>query len=165
MDPIAPELLAVSNYNDLVTRNFRSTRVMEHLVAVAGVPLTRATLDVLTVINRFGSLPVSKLARRMSVDQSTVSRQIRPLEDNGLIVRTEDPADRRVAVLEMTEAGREVIQRVRQVVYRNIDTALASWSPADRELFGDLLERFRQSVLDLAATQARAFEADATPTT
>jgi len=151
---VSPEVLAVSSYNDLVLRNFRNSRVLEGLADRAGVRLTRATFDVLAVINRQGTIRVSKLAQRMELDQSTVSRQIRPLEELGLIVRSEDPDDRRVVWLTVTEAGREVILRVRTMVHGNVEAALASWSQTDRELLGELLERFRRSVLDLAATQS-----------
>jgi DNA-binding MarR family transcriptional regulator len=147
---VAAEVKAISDYNDLVLRNFRNSRVLEGLASKAGARLTRATFDVLAVINRQGTIRVSRLAERLEVDQSTVSRQIRPLEELGLIVRSEDPDDRRVVWLTVTDAGREVIQRVKKMVHDNVEAALATWSPDDRELLGTLLERFRRSVLDLS---------------
>lgn len=150
----SPEVLAVARYNELVTKNYRNTRVLSGLAEQSGARLTRATFELLAVIHRYGPLRVSELVQRVGVDQSTVSRQIRPLEELGLAVRSEDPADRRVAWLDVTEAGRKIMLSVRRRVNRNVEAALASWSPADREAFGKLLERFRQSVLDLAAAQA-----------
>jgi len=151
----SPEVLAVARYNELVTKNYRNTRVMAHLAEQSGgARLTRATFEMLAVIHRYGPLRVSELVQRVGVDQSTVSRQIRPLEELGLTVRSEDPGDRRVVWLDATEDGIRLMRKLRSRVNRNVEAALASWSPADRETFGKLLERFRQSVLDLAAAQA-----------
>ena len=151
----SPEVLAVARYNELVTKNYRNTRVLPGLAAQSGSSrLTRATFEMLAVIHRYGPLRVSELVQRVGVDQSTVSRQIRPLEELGLVVRSEDPADRRVVWLDATGSGIDLMLKVRRRVNRNVEAALASWSPADRETFGKLLERFRQSVLDLASAQA-----------
>jgi DNA-binding MarR family transcriptional regulator len=156
-----PEVVAVARYNELVTKNLRNSRVLPGMAEQAGVRLTRATFEVLAVIHRHGPLRVSELVQRVAVDQSTVSRQVRPLEELGLVARSEDPADRRVAWLDVTDTGRDVMRSIRRRVDRNVEAALASWSPADRETFGKLLERFRQSVLDLAAAQAFEGPADA----
>jgi DNA-binding MarR family transcriptional regulator len=151
----SPEVLAVARYNELVTKNYRNTRVLPGLAEQSGGSrLTRATFELLAVIYRYGPLRVSELVQRVGVDQSTVSRQIRPLEELGLVVRSEDAADRRVVWLDATDAGMDVMRKLRRRVNRNVEAALASWSPADRETFGKLLERFRQSVLDMAAAQA-----------
>jgi|SoiMethySBSTD1v2_1073268.scaffolds.fasta_scaffold1160154_2 DNA-binding MarR family transcriptional regulator len=161
-----PEVVAVARYNELVTKNLRNTRVLPDLAEEAGARLTRATFEVLAVVHRHGPIRVSELVPRIGVDQSTISRQIRPLEELGLIARSEDPSDRRVVWLDATEAGQEMMLSIRRRVNRNVEAALASWSAADRETFGKLLERFRQSVLDLAAAQAfeAAAEASDAPT-
>jgi DNA-binding MarR family transcriptional regulator len=150
----SPEVLAVARYNELVTKNYRNSRVLSGLAGESGTRLTRATFELLAVVHRYGPLRVSDLVQRVGVDQSTVSRQVRPLEELGLVVRSEDAADRRVAWLDATPSGRDLMLAVRRRVNHNVEAALASWSPADRETFGKLLERFRQSVLDLAAAQA-----------
>ena len=162
----SPEVLAVARYNELITKNLRNTRVLPDLAEQSGARLTRATFELLAVIYRYGPLRVSELVQRVGVDQSTISRQIRPLEELGLVVRSEDAADRRVVWLDATDAGMDVMRRIRRRVNRNVEAALASWSAADRETFGKLLERFRQSVLDLAAAQAfeAAAEASDAPT-
>ena len=155
-----PEVIAVARYNELVTKNLRNSRVLPDMAERAGARLTRATFELLALIYRHGPLRVSELVQRVGVDQSTVSRQIRPLEDLGLVARSEDAADRRVVWLDVTDAGADVMRDIRRRVSRNVEAALASWSPADRETFGKLLERFRQSVLDLAAAQAFETGAD-----
>jgi DNA-binding MarR family transcriptional regulator len=145
-----PEVVAIARYNDLVARNLRNSQVLEGLVESAGARITRATFEVLANIERRGPLRLSHLVQRMGVDQSTISRQVRPLEELGLIERTEDPDDRRAVWLTTTPVGQEVIRRVRERVNRNVEAALASWSPGDRSELGRLLDKFRSSVIELA---------------
>jgi DNA-binding MarR family transcriptional regulator len=145
-----PEVEAIARYNDLVARNLRNTQVLEGLVESAGARITRATFEVLANIERRGPLRLSNLVQRMGVDQSTISRQIRPLEELGLIARSEDPDDRRAVWLSTTEVGQAVILRVRKRVNRNVEAALASWSSDDRADLGRLLDKFRASVIELA---------------
>jgi DNA-binding MarR family transcriptional regulator len=147
-----PEVEAIAKYNDLVTRNLRNSQVLEGLVESAGARITRATFEVLANIERRGPLRLSALVARMGVDQSTISRQIRPLEELGLIERSEDPEDRRAVWVSTTEVGHDVIQRVRQRVNRNVEAALASWSAEDRSELGRLLDKFRSSVIELAVS-------------
>src|SRR3954471_2340106 len=54
-------------------------------------------------------LRVSDLAGFAGLDSSTVSRHVRTLEDAGLLARAGDPADRRASRLEITDAGRELL--------------------------------------------------------
>jgi DNA-binding MarR family transcriptional regulator len=155
-----PEVVAIAKYNDLVTRNLRNSQVLEGLVELAGARLTRATFEVLANIDRRGPLRLSHLVARMGVDQSTISRQIRPLEELGLIERSEDPEDRRAVWMSTTPAGHEIIVQVRRKVNRNVEAALASWSQDDREQLGLLLDRFRSSVIELAVSSGFDTEAE-----
>lgn len=151
---MSAEVAAISDYNDLIALTARGSKMRGRLVHAAGVPLTRATLDVLVMISRHPNIGVSALGRRLDVDQSTASRQLRPLEASGLISRTEDPVDRRVVSLAVTREGADVVRRVRQVGDRDLEAGLASWSRTDRELLGALLGRLREGLLELGAARA-----------
>lgn len=153
-DGMPAEVAAISDYHDLVALTARGSRMRERLVRAAGVPLTRATLDVLVMVSRHPNIGVSALGRRLDVDQSTASRQLRPLEARGLVARTEDPVDRRVVSLAVTREGADVVRRVRQVGDRDVEAALASWSREDRELLGGLLDRLRAELLEVGAARA-----------
>ena len=66
----------------------------------------RPTSGVLRMVQRHGPIAVSEVARRLEVDLSNASRQLRALEDQGLVTRTVDPDDRHVARVAVTAAGR-----------------------------------------------------------
>ena len=143
-----PDLLKIQEFADLVAASARSARQHERVVRAAGVPVTGASLEALRLVARHGPIAVSEVARRLRVGQSTASRQLRPLEDKGLVARSVDPADARVARLSATEEGRAVLARVREVSLNDFDVALGDWASADRKALAELLERFRKALLE-----------------
>jgi DNA-binding MarR family transcriptional regulator len=141
------DLLRIYEFTDLVAASARSTWQRERMVRAAGIPITAASLAALRLVDRHGPMPVSEVARRLGVDQSTVSRHLRPLEERGLIERAADTDDRRVARLTVTAAGNDVLQRVCAVALNDFDVALNEWSTEDRHTLAVLLERFRADLL------------------
>jgi DNA-binding MarR family transcriptional regulator len=107
------------------------------------VPLTRAGLNALRIVERHAPVAVSELARRLGVDQSTASRQLRPLEEQRLVTRAVDDNDRRVAWLSLTPKGQRVLERTSEVWLGDYEVALADWSDDDRAILGELLDRLR----------------------
>jgi DNA-binding MarR family transcriptional regulator len=123
-------------------------------VRAAGVPITGAGLTALRGIDRHGPIVVSDLARKVRVDLSTMSRQLRPLEAVDLIARSTDPNDGRVAWLTVTGKGRRLLARVDQAVVDDFDAALGDWSDDDRAQLADLLDRFRAGLLHNRAIES-----------
>ncbi|CAA9291971.1 MAG: hypothetical protein AVDCRST_MAG41-4440 [uncultured Corynebacteriales bacterium] len=74
------------------------------------------------------------LAELSHADPSTISRQVAELVRRGLVERQPDPADGRASLLAVTEAGREVCERVRTLRRELLAAAVAGWS--DEELAG-----------------------------
>ena len=120
----------------------------------ARVPFTGAGLVALRAIERHGPIAVSDVARRLEVDQSTVSRQVRPLEEEGLVARTTDPADRRSARLAVTPKGRRVLDRVTEVPLNDYAVAVGDWPEADRARLGELMRRLRAALLQTRADES-----------
>jgi len=70
--------------------------------------LSRGPAAVLARLNSRGPLRIGELAAMLGIDNSTLTPQAQRLERNGLVTRTPDPHDGRVAVLTITaeEIGR-----------------------------------------------------------
>ena len=141
------DLLAIYDFTVLVSASARSARQHERIVRAVGAPISGSGLLALRVVERHGQIAGSDLARRLQVDQSTASRHVRPLEELGFVTRTADGADRRVAWLSVTPSGQRLLDRARDVALHDFDVALADWSATDRRTLGELLERFRASLL------------------
>lgn len=67
----------------------------------------------LVTIARFGPLTPSELATREGIQRPSATRVVGRLEEEGLIVREQDPADRRSSRVRVTETGTAFIEEVR----------------------------------------------------
>ncbi len=93
----------------------------------------------LAMIVRSGETNASALADAFETDKAVVSRQIRMLEDTGLVISRADESDRRARVLSATPAA---VERVRSARARQQDRlrALLSGRPEDEvRAFADML--------------------------
>ena len=75
----------------------------------APLPLGASTLSALRTVAEHGPLRAGDLARHEGVAAPTLSRIVAGLDADGYIVRTPDPDDRRVAWLEVTAGGRQLL--------------------------------------------------------
>ena len=142
-----PDLERIHEFTSLVIASTRSPRQRERLQRALGLSLSETNLGVLRMVRRHGPIAVSEVARRLEVDLSNASRQLRALEDQGLVTRTVDPSDRRVARVAVTAAGRRVLDRARAVALNDYAVALDDWSARDRAQLAGLLDRFRVALL------------------
>jgi DNA-binding MarR family transcriptional regulator len=141
------DLERIHEFTSLLIASTRSPRQRERLQRALGVSLSETNLGVLRLVQRQGPIAVSEVARRNEVDLSNASRQLRALEDQGLVTRAADPDDRRVARVAITAAGRRVLDRARAIALNDYAVALDDWTARDRAQLADLLDRFRVSLL------------------
>ena len=150
------DLQAIDGFLELIETVARNPYQRDRVLGAAGVRLSGAGLNALRLIAKLGPIAGTDVARRLGVDQSTASRQIKPLEDAGLLARTADEADRRVAWLEITDQGRAVLARVHGMRRADLELVLADWSTEERADLARLLDRFKQSMLDAPARRVVA---------
>ncbi|MEV4435778.1 MarR family transcriptional regulator [Streptomyces sp. NPDC049555] len=75
--------------------------------------LARAEFDILGTLRRTGGeLTPGQIARETFASGAAVTKRVRVLEERGLLARRPDERDRRVAHLSLTDAGRELIDRL-----------------------------------------------------
>lgn len=88
------------------------TQLYDRALAPSGLRTTQ--FSILSRLHRFGPRTINELAADLAMDRTTMGRNVRPLERDGLIVLGVDPDDRRRRALSVTDAGRERIDAARQ---------------------------------------------------
>jgi len=84
----------------------RMTALYDRELAPTGLRLTQySLLATLRREARDGGVPVSDLASAMDMDRTTLTRNLRPLLDHGLVALSADPADARVRRALITAKG------------------------------------------------------------
>lgn len=100
-----------------------------------GYGLKRGEFDVLASLRRSAApfrLSPGDLARGMVLSPAATTHRIQRLEERGLVVRTPDPSDGRFGVVELTEAGRQLVDAAVTDHVDNLDRLLAEIPPQDR---------------------------------
>jgi DNA-binding MarR family transcriptional regulator len=98
----------------------------------------------LATVEREGPLTPSALADHERIQRPTATRVVARLEAAGLVTRTSDLADRRVANVAITAAGRALLKRIRSRKNQYLAQRLRTLTPAEQQTLADaaaLLER------------------------
>ena len=82
---------------------------------------------------RHGDCPVNDLADHLGITMAAVSQLLAPLEEKGLIQRSEDPNDRRVKLIALTDRGTQTVQESMRARHAWLDDLTASLSNQDKD--------------------------------
>jgi DNA-binding MarR family transcriptional regulator len=127
----------------------------ERLMAVAGLALDRSAAALLRHLALAEPVRAGELATRLTVEASHVTRQVQQLERTGHVTRVPDPDDGRAQLIELTEAGRREVERMRAVGCLAVRQVLGGWPAED---VGTLAVLFRRMVDDFVAHAEDEFD-------
>ncbi|GAA4676114.1 MarR family transcriptional regulator [Streptomyces chumphonensis] len=148
-DDVEPTFETLQHQVALFARRAEQTRLGG--VGQARNSMDRAAYLLLNRLDQEGPTGVKALAAGMGIDSSTVTRQVAPLVDAGLVSRTSHPEDGRAVVLELSARGAARLAQVRASRRALMALLTDGWSDAERETFCDLLTRFNEALSDLHA--------------
>jgi DNA-binding MarR family transcriptional regulator len=113
--------------NNLRRASRQVSAAFDGVMADTGLRGTQFTL--LTALAVGGEMPLTRLAEVLSLDRTTLTRNLAPLEREGLVASRPTP-DGRVRQVALTRRGEEVLER-----------ALPRWETAQRKVVAALGER------------------------
>lgn len=95
------------------------------LMARHGIDMPAAHFPLLAALDRHGPLGVGELSAAVGVSQPVVTRSLGGLEASGLVESRSQETDRRVRNVELSEAGRALVERARRDVWPVIEASVA----------------------------------------
>lgn len=114
-----------------------SMRERAHFAKATGLSLPQ--FGVLMQMHYRKDCGVSDLSERFDITNAAASQLVEKLVQSGLILREEDPADRRAKLLNLTAKARELIQQGMEGRYRWVDQLVAKLSPEERAKVSEAL--------------------------
>ena len=98
--------------------------------------------------------PISQkeLAYLLGIRSQSLAEQLSKLEDEGLVERHRDPADRRTSIVDLTDLGRESLDAEAEIP---VDDPFAVLTDEEKEQFASLLDRL---IDGLEAEDAEGFD-------
>jgi DNA-binding MarR family transcriptional regulator len=101
------EVRAMCACNQLRRATRSITRLYDAAMAPAGLKVTQ--LPILVGLGSAGELPVTTLAEALALDRTTLTRNLKVLEERGLVSVAEDDEDARVRLVSLTEKGSQAL--------------------------------------------------------
>lgn len=93
--------------------------------------LDPTTVPLVMLLGQRPALRMSELAAELSLDKSTVSRQVDAAARLGLVERVPDPHDSRARLVVLTDEGHTKITAILADRRKRWRTALHTWNPRD----------------------------------
>ncbi|MCW8127153.1 MarR family winged helix-turn-helix transcriptional regulator [Microbulbifer halophilus] len=120
-----------------------SNRVSNAIAQAYGTrfELTIPAWRVMAILGRFPDLSAADLVEQTAMDKVAISRAVSSLFKNDYISRSEDPSDRRRQVLNLTELGREVYERIVPLAQQYENDLMSSLSPEERQQLDSIIEK------------------------
>ncbi len=108
--------------------------------------LDAAAYPLLVRVAREPGVRASELAAHVGVGRGTISRQVRRLEDLGLLHRRPDPDDSRGQLLDLTEEGSRRLTEAQDARRAWLRAALSSWGEEYDAGLATTLERLNATL-------------------
>jgi DNA-binding MarR family transcriptional regulator len=112
----------------------------ERLHFAKSLGLSMPQLSVLFQLHFRGVCGMSEVSEQFEITPAAASQLVDKLVQNGLIRREEDPRDRRAKCLNLTDKGKELLQRNFDERYRWVDELAEKLTPEERAKVTEALE-------------------------
>lgn len=160
MDTTQPPRDAGEPYPGDVDAVMRAAQVLVAVTAqsVASVAdhVTLPQLRVLVMIASRGPQNLTSVAQGLGVHPSNATRTCNKLVDAGLLHRSDDPADRRNLILELTSSGRQLVHTMTERRRAAIASVLAKMPPPLRTGLISALSAFAEAADEIPLHRAWA---------
>ncbi len=121
----------------------------------AGIDVSTPGMGILGALHRGGPQRVTELAARAGMGTTLVSRELRQLEQAGLVRRAADGTDGRAVVVALTVSGRAAYERLRRTSVEAAGEALAHWRADELADLARVLGRVADDFAAVPATSDR----------
>jgi len=106
--------------------------------------LSTATFNVILALSRAGgSLSPCDIGEQLSVTRGTVTGLLDSLERQRLVRRTPHPKDRRMLLIELTNEGRNILDRLMPEHVQSMCELLACLSESEKKAFAGVLAKIQ----------------------
>jgi MarR family transcriptional regulator for hemolysin len=118
-----------------------ATQAFERAMAEAGSTASAWQVLVLVRSQRWGAQ--SEMAEAMGISGATLTHHLRALEDQGLVRRWRESSNRRVQHVELTDAGIELFDRLREVATRHDQRLRSQLGDEETARLAELLDKLQ----------------------
>ena len=126
----------------------------ERLHFAKSLGLSMPQFSILIQLHFRGACGMSEVSERFEITPAAASQLVDKLVQGGLIRREEDPHDRRAKFLNLTEKGKELLQRNFEERYRWLDQLAEKLTAEERTKVTEALELMTKAARELESEPA-----------
>jgi DNA-binding MarR family transcriptional regulator len=130
-DAAAEAAVVLERAVPMLVRWFTRSDVRRSMLADTDPALSATDAWLLGRITDTGPVRLSELAHWQEVDRSTMTTQVRRLEELGLVSRAADPQDGRAVLVRATRVGAARHRRTKRTARAVYEALLSDWSEDD----------------------------------
>lgn len=108
---------------------------------ISGFGMCQSDFGVLEALLHRGPLSVKEIGAKVLLTSGSMTAAVDRLDARGLVTRQDDPEDRRSRIIHLTDAGRELIERVFAEHREAMEQAVAGFPVEER---AELIESLRR---------------------
>lgn len=116
------------------------------LLSEADVSLDQILFPLLVAIDRYGPVGVVELADGLGRDYTTVSRQVKRLEAQGLVQKKPGAKDRRVSEVTISEQGKALTMKIAEARMTLMNEIFSDWQEDDVGNLFRLVRKYADSI-------------------
>ena len=118
----------------------------EQILQAAGIQLEQMLFPLLVAVGRYGPVGVVELADHLGRDYTTVSRQVKKLEAQGLACKQPNRHDRRISEVTLSASGQQMIDSIAVARRRLMNQVLAQWPEDEVQALFRLTRKYADSL-------------------
>ena len=116
------------------------------MLKVNNIDLTPEQFLLVDLLWNQGNLSQQQLADRMHKDKNSITKLIDAIEQKGLVVREQNPSDRRSNTIVLTEKGHNLKLEAKKVGISLLDKMLEGLSKEEIQSFIDIMRRISNNM-------------------
>jgi DNA-binding MarR family transcriptional regulator len=111
--------------------------------------VSQSRLELLHQLYQVDEISQKALQKEVNIDNAAITRHLKQLEANGMIIRRKNPSDNRITLVRLTDYGYQKISYYHEEKKRFVTSVLKDFSEEERELLFDMLNRIQNNVKEV----------------
>ncbi|HFK1428341.1 MULTISPECIES: MarR family winged helix-turn-helix transcriptional regulator [Bacillus cereus group] len=111
--------------------------------------MSQSRLELILQLFEVGEISQKALQQEVNIDNAAITRHLKQLEANEMIVRRKNPDDNRITLVSLTEEGRNKIQAFQEEKERFAASAFKGLSEEERDNLLNMLIHIQENIKEL----------------
>lgn len=142
------EKISIDN-NELIIQMLSeiNKRAMAKFDSCTGISQSR--LEILRELYESKEITQRALQKKINIDHAAVTRHLKQLEENGMVLRRKNPEDNRFTFVQLTEEGKRRVTAYCAEKQRFISSFLKGFSEEESSALLQMLTRLQKNIEDI----------------